>query len=245
MPAPRVLVPSITATDRVVSIDAADAHHLARVLRANIGDEVRVFDGRGRECTGRLAALDGKSASVNILHESTPTPEPHVKLTLAIGLLKGEQMDTVVRDATMLGATSIVPMTTKHVVVAAKAWKSNTALERWRRVAVASAKQCGRAVVPQVGAVMSFADVLASAPEVPKFLCVEPALAAHGMEKSVSNPRPLAAVVLVGPEGGWSAAELDQARAAGATLVNLGPRTLRAETVPTVVLTALWTAWGW
>jgi 16S rRNA (uracil1498-N3)-methyltransferase len=146
----------------------------------------------------------------------------------------------------MLGAFAIVPMVTTHVAVPSRAWKSTAALDRWRRVAVASAKQCGRAVVPAIDSVTSFADVLTSAPGVPVFMCVEPRLAADVMDKSgPSNPRPTAAVVLIGPEGGWSEAELDQARAAGATLVNLGPRTLRAETVPTVVLSALWTKWGW
>jgi 16S rRNA (uracil1498-N3)-methyltransferase len=245
MPSPRVLIPTIVATDRAVALDAADAHHLLRVLHMAVGDEVRVFDGRGREWLAHLASAGRASASLDIIHEVTPAPEPHVRVTLAIGLLKGEQMDAVVRDATMLGAFSIVPITTKHVAVPSRAWKSNAAIERWQRVAVASAKQCGRAVVPQVGAVAPFAQVLTAAPGVPSFMCVEPALAIQDAAGVKAGARPVAAMVFVGPEGGWSAEEVEQGRAAGATLVHLGPRTLRAETVPTVVLTALWTAWGW
>lgn len=245
MPTPRVLIPAITAADRVVALDAADAHHLTRVLRMAVGDEVRVFDGRGREWLAHLAVASRSSASLNIIHEATPAPEPHVRVTLAIGLLKGEQMDAVVRDATMLGVFSIVPITTKHVAVPSGARKSATAIERWRRVAIASAKQCGRAVVPNVGAVTPFAEMLTSAPGVPSFMCVEPALAIQDAAGVKAGHRPVAAMVFVGPEGGWSADEVEQGRAAGATLVHLGPRTLRAETVPTVVLTALWTAWGW
>lgn len=245
MPAPRVLIPAIVATDRTVALDPADAHHLIRVLRAAVGDEVRVFDGRGREWLAQIADAGRSSASLNIIHEVTPAPEPHVRVTLAIGLLKGEQMDAVVRDATMLGAFSIVPITTKHVAVSSRAWKSAAALERWRRVAVASAKQCGRAVVPQVGAVTPFAELVGAAPGVPAFMCVEPALAVQDAASVKAGPRPLAANVFVGPEGGWSADEIEQGRAAGAALIHLGPRTLRAETVPTVILTALWTAWGW
>jgi 16S rRNA (uracil1498-N3)-methyltransferase len=211
-----------------------------------VGDEVHVFDGRGREWTGHLTGLSGSSASVDIAHEVTPAAEPHVRLTLAIGLLKGDQMDSVVRDATMLGAFAIVPMATAHVAVPARARKSTKALERWRRVAVASAKQCGRAVVPEVTAVTSFAEVLASAADVPKFMCVEPSLAVDGLDKAgASRTRPIAAIVMVGPEGGWTIEEVDRARGLGVLLIHLGPRTLRAETVPTVVLTALWTAWGW
>jgi 16S rRNA (uracil1498-N3)-methyltransferase len=247
MTIPRVLLSTMTSADRVVTLSADDAHHLGRVMRARLGDEVRVFDGRGREWVGRLASLIGPTATVEIAHETVPAAEPHVRLTLAIGLLKGEQMDAVVRDATMLGAFAIVPMATAHVAVPARARKSSTALERWRRVAVASAKQCGRAVVPKIEAVTAFKDVVGSAPEVPKFMCVEPKLAVHGLDQAgaATKLRPVEAVVMVGPEGGWSPREIEQASAAGVSLIHLGPRTLRAETVPTVVLTALWTAWGW
>ena len=246
MPIARVLVPALTPADRNVALPVDEAHHLARVLRARVGDEVNVFDGKGREWVARLTAIDNKTTSVEILHETTPVAEPHVRLTLAIGLLKGDQMDSVVRDATMLGARSIVPMSTTHVAVPAKARKSTTALERWRRVAVASSKQCGRAVVPSISAVTSFSDVIESAPEIKKFMCVEPKLAVDGLDQAgAARSRPLDAIVLVGPEGGWSAKEVEHARTAGVSLIHLGPRTLRAETVPTVVLTALWTAWGW
>jgi 16S rRNA (uracil1498-N3)-methyltransferase len=80
----------------------------------------------------------------------------------------------------------------------------------------------------------------------PRFMCVEPRLATDGLDQAgAARTRPIEAAVFVGPEGGWSPRELDLARAAGVSLIHLGPRTLRAETVPTVVLTALWTAWGW
>jgi 16S rRNA (uracil1498-N3)-methyltransferase len=246
MPIARVLVPTLTGADRTIDVPADEAHHLTRVLRARAGDEVNVFDGRGREWVARLTTVEGRGATAEILHETTPVAEPHVRLTLAIGLLKGDQMDTVVRDATMLGARAIVPLVTAHVAVPAKARKSPAALERWRRVAVASAKQCGRAVVPTISPVSAFADVVDSVPEIRKFMCVEPKLAIDSLDPAgAARTRPLDAIVLIGPEGGWTTKEVEHARTAGVSLIHLGPRTLRAETVPTVVLTALWTAWGW
>lgn len=249
MALPRILIPPITSADRVVEVSDAEAHHLARVLRAGLGDEVYLFDGHGREWIGRIKAIAPKSVTVEVAHETTPVAEPHVRLTLAVGLLKGDQMDAVVRDATMLGVWKIVPMITSHVSVPAKAWKGTAVLERWRRIAVASTKQCGRAVVPEIGAVTKVANLLEPGAE-PLFMCVEPRLAAIGVEsvgkgEGTTRVRPSAATVFIGPEGGWTKSEVEDARKAGATLVHLGPRTLRAETVPTVVLTALWTAWGW
>jgi 16S rRNA (uracil1498-N3)-methyltransferase len=249
MAVPRILISPISPGDRRVEVSETEAHHLAHVLRAGVGDEVYVFDGRGREWIGRVSAVGAKSATVEIAHETTPAAEPHVRLTLAVGLLKGDQMDAVVRDTTMLGVWKIVPLITSHVSVSSKAVKGTAVLDRWRRVAVASAKQCGRAVVPEIAAATKLPQLLEPAGEL-VFMCVEPKLGAIGVEtvgkgEGAARVRPVAATVLVGPEGGWSKGEVEQARTAGATLIHLGPRTLRAETAPTVVLTALWTAWGW
>jgi 16S rRNA (uracil1498-N3)-methyltransferase len=246
MSVPRVFLPAITAADRVVALPAADSHHLVRVLRMKSGDEVRVFDGRGHEWTGRLTGSSASSAAVEIVGEVTPAEEPAVRVTLAVGLLPRDQMDAVIRDATMLGAWSIVPMVTARVSVPERAWRSGGAITRWRRVAVASARQCGRAVVPTVGAVTPFDTLLHLTVGSSLIMCVEPGPGVASVDVAAKAlPRPTSALVLVGPEGGWSGEELDVAVKAGATTVQLGPRILRAEVAPTVILTALWTSWGW
>ena len=154
-------------------------------------------------------------------------------------------MDAVVRDATMLGVARIVPVVSSHVVVPARAWRGDVALARWHRVAVSSAKQCGRAVVPQLTAASRFDELIGAAREESRLICVEPSHGGAAMSLLGADPRPSAALALVGPEGGWSAAELAAADARGFRRLHLGPRTLRAETAPTVLLSALWTAWGW
>jgi len=246
MSVPRVFVSTITANDRVVALPVADAHHLVRVLRLKAGDDVRVFDGRGHEWAGRLTGSSASSAAVEIVNEIAPAEEPAVRVTLAVGLLGRDQMDAVIRDATMLGVWAIVPMVTARVSVPERAWRSGGAITRWRRVAVASAKQCGRAVVPTVGAVTPFDTLLHLSAGSSLIMCVEPGPGAVSIGvPEVATPRPTSALVMVGPEGGWSSDERRAAVAAGATAVQLGPRILRAETAPIVILTALWTAWGW
>jgi 16S rRNA (uracil1498-N3)-methyltransferase len=165
-----------------------------------------------------------------------------VHLTLGIGVLKGTQLDDVIRDATMLGASAIVPVVSAHVAVPERAWK-NRSTDRWSRVASASASQCGRAVVPEIGDVASFDAVLSTPGLDVIVMCTEPA---SGSAQSVTAlPRARRALLLVGPEGGWAPAELERARAARAVFISLGPRTLRAQTAPAVALVALWTHWGW
>ena len=243
---PRLFVPSPAISGDRVALPAGEAHHATRVLRLREGDEVRVFNGAGQEWAGALAMTP--APAVVGLREVAAIAEPSVRVTLALALLKGDQMDTAVRDATMLGVAAIQPMVTDHVTVPPRAWQSGAALERWRRVAIASAKQCGRAVVPEIAPVRAFADVISASTDTSgaAVMCVEPAAGAPllAIGPAAAN-RPAAAVVYVGPEGGWSAAEIARARAEGAALISLGLRTLRAEAVPAVALTAIWTTWGW
>ena len=244
MSIPRFYAPGAAETGATVRLSGDEAHHLTRVLRFGIGDLVAVFDGAGREWSARVAAISRGGTTVELGAPTTPAAEPPVRVTLAIGLLKGDQMDAVVRDATMLGVTAIVPMTTAHVAVPARARQSAGALERWQRVAVASAKQCGRAVVPAISAATAFDELLKEGASDLLLMCVEPARAA-GAPSAVAGSSPADALVLIGPEGGWADREIAAAVYAGARLMHLGPRTLRAETAPTVVLSALWSAWGW
>jgi 16S rRNA (uracil1498-N3)-methyltransferase len=242
---PRFYVPEATA-EGVIHLSADEAHHLRHVLRLREGAELSVFNGQGREWTGRVLSADRQATlAVELLSELAPVPEPAVRVTLGIGLLKGDQMDGVVRDATMLGVARIVPVVSSHVVVPARAWRGDAALTRWHRVAVSSAKQCGRAVVPQIAPASRFDEVLEAADEESRLICVEPLHGGTAMSTLRTDPRPDAALALVGPEGGWSTAELAAADARGFRRLHLGPRTLRAETAPTVLLSALWTAWGW
>jgi 16S rRNA (uracil1498-N3)-methyltransferase len=243
MAVPRFYVPSMSAGIERVALPKDEAHHVTRVLRLPAGAPVRIFDGRGREWSGRLetGAKRGES-SVLVEGEATPVPEPEVPVTLAIGVLKGDQMDAVVRDATALGVVAIAPMETAHVTVPPRAWQSGAAVERWQRVAVAAAKQCGRAVVPTVRPVATLAAVLATRADT-MWLCAEPIIA-EGLTNHADR-RGSSALVLVGPEGGWSEQEVLLALRAGAGFFNLGPRTLRAELAPIVALSSLWTRWGW
>ena len=247
MSAPRIFWPE-SVVGGVAEIRGDAAHHLRQVLRIAVGDVVGLFDGRGLEWTGQVSEVSRHRVCVTGLVPITPISEARVPVTLAVGVLKGDQMDVVVRDATMLGVAAIAPMQTAHVTVPPKAWQSGAARDRWQRVAAASAAQCRRAVVPDVRAVTTFEQCVRE-PTALRLMCVEPALAESADGAAASDwrtvPRPASVQLLIGPEGGWSSAEVAQALAAGARPMHLGPRTLRAETTPIVALTLVSAAWGW
>jgi 16S rRNA (uracil1498-N3)-methyltransferase len=251
VPPPRFFAPALTASSRAIVLPAEEAHHLTRVLRLGLDDVVAVFDGRGGEWLARVAAMGRDEVMLELGETVTPVAEPPVAVTLAVGLLKGDQMDDVIRDATMMGVRAIAPMATAHVTVPERSWKGTRAIDRWHRVAVASAKQCRRAIVPEIQAVRTLEQVIGGAGESDaRLICLEPALQ-DSMEGRVFKPAPArhrvpsTALVLVGPEGGWSNAEVSVAAAAGCEALVLGPRTIRAERAPLVALSALWSHWGW
>lgn len=246
---PRVYWPAGEPCAGGAELTGDAAHHLRQVLRVTPGDVVGLFDGRGHEWVGQIATVSKPCVRVTDLRPITPVAEARVPVTLALGVLKGDQMDAVVRDATMLGVAAIVPLHTAHVTVPPKAWQSGAARDRWQRVAIASATQCRRAVVPAVHQVVEFGSSLRE-PFGLRLICVEPALAdAGGGQPGAGDWRsgepPSSVQVLIGPEGGWTAGEVAQAIAAGARPLSLGPRTLRAETTPTVALTLVSSFWGW
>jgi 16S rRNA (uracil1498-N3)-methyltransferase len=190
--------------------------------------------------------IRGESVNVRVLREVRPSAsETRTTVTLAQSVLKGERMDEVVRDAVMLGVSVIAPLVTTRSEMSLASLARGHRRARWERVAVASAKQCGRALVPSVCDPVDFADFLeetARSGAGTVLMLVEPSAGVGVMLKDLSQASPRSAVVLVGPEGGWTPEELSAGGAAGC-LVRLGARTLRADAVPIVALSALLTVW--
>jgi 16S rRNA (uracil1498-N3)-methyltransferase len=239
---PRFLADSLDADAGVARLSDDEARHLSQVLRLAVGDQVAVFDGAGREFRARVERVTRDGADLRLLEEFPAAPEPAVRLTLAQAVIKGEKMDEVIRDATMMGVSAIEPLITEHTSAHIRA---GHAPERWRRIAISSAKQCRRAVVPAIGVGTAFPDWLAQDRAEMRVLLVEPSAAVDGHPVStLSGSRPASASLLVGPEGGWSVAEITAAVRAGWVPITLGRRTLRADAVPIVAIGLLQFVWG-
>ena len=241
---PRFYVPDLDATAACMSLPDDEAAHLVRVLRLGTGAEVEVFDGRGGLWLAEVVEVGKRSASVRPIARATPAPEVALAVTLVIGVLKADKMDDVVRDAVMLGVAGILPVVSARSEISLSTVDKSQRVARWQRIAVSSAKQCGRAVVPAVGAARLLAAYLAEPVDGVRLICVEPSGTGDGVRSVQAVAKPTSAHVIVGPEGGWSPAELEAALRSGAVPVSLGGRTLRADAAPLVALTALLTSWG-
>ena len=241
---PRFFVPGIQSGATTVRLPDDEAHHLVRVLRLKPGASVAIFDGAGREWNGTVDTAGRSSATVRLNAAVVPVAEPPVAVTIGVALQKGDRMDTIVAEATALGVAVVAPLSTAHVAIPARARASGAVVARWERVAVAAAKQCGRASVPQIRPIAPLEQVLEQWRGGPILVSVEPGRDWPGGADG-AGPRPTQALVLVGPEGGWDEDEVRRLATAGARRVSLGPRTLRGDLAPAVLLSALWTSWGW
>ncbi len=146
----RFYVPDLPHEGALVALSDEEARHLTQVLRLALGDDVRVFDGHGREHLARVEVAARQRAEVRVGPQAAAAPELPLRLTLAASLLKGDKFDDVVRDAAMLGVHVVCPLVTARTEVPAARAGKVSRVERWKRVALNSAKQCGRAVVPEV-----------------------------------------------------------------------------------------------
>ena len=239
---PRFYAPDVGGIDQPVVLSEDEAHHLTRVLRLGVGALVHVFDGRGQEWRARVTRAGRTQVTVELL-DQVPTRRPAVAITVAQGVLKGEAMDDVVRDCTMLGVAALHPLLTQHTAV--KPSVAASAGERWRRVALASAKQCGAAALPQFTPVQPFASWIARGLPSLTLMLVEPVAGVPAMtlRELAAAPQPPEATLMVGPEGGWSRKEVEVAKQAGARPVSLGPMTLRADSAALVAAGALLALW--
>jgi 16S rRNA (uracil1498-N3)-methyltransferase len=234
VPLPRFHAPDLDVAARGVRLPPDEAKHLTRVLRLGVGDDVAVFDGRGREFHARVTAAARDAVDLELVAPLVPAPESRVPLTLVQAVLKGDKMDEVVRDATMMGVTAIEPVITARTIVR----QTGREPERWTRVAVSSAKQCGRATVPGIAPARPFAHWLATHAHGLPLILVEPSAAA-GDESSLRLLEHHAAgsiALIVGPEGGWTPEERQEAVARACVAVTLGGLTLRADAIPIAAL---------
>lgn len=208
-----------------------EAHHLARVLRARPGDPVRAFDGRGLEASGEVAEVAPDRVTLRLGEPEPSGAEADLRLTLAVGLLKGDKLSQVVRQGTELGVANVQLI---HGRRADLPRLSQAKLARLRRVAEEAAKQSGRAAIPEVRAPVAL-DAL---PLEGTALLGDPAADAT-LAQVLAGERPPAVTVLTGPEGGFTAEEVAVLEGRGARPVRLGPRVLRAETAPVALAAAL------
>ncbi len=241
MTEPRFFVPKDAIHGERVTFSPEQSRQIARVLRLLPGHAVYALDNRGYIYTVRLEHVHPREVWGRIVDVQEAMGEPPLHIALYLALLKGEKMDWALQKGTEVGVSAFVPMLTARTVVRRTEKKA-----RWARILQEAAEQCGRTRIPALHEIVTFAQALTHVRE------YDAALLAHNdddipcLREGIASihPAPQRVALFVGPEGGFSETEVEQARAQGVILVHLGPRVLRAETAAILFPTLILHHWG-
>lgn len=225
-------------------MSADEAHHCVNVVRHGVGDRVVVFDGRGHEATAEIVAATKREVALRVLERRESAPLA-ARITLAQAIPKGKNMDLIVEKAVELGAAAIAPLLTERTVVQLDAREAEAKRAKWQTVALEACKQCGQNRLPGVATPVPLktfletrlpSGLLLIGSLQPDARSIKSALADHASE-SITPPNDV--TILIGPEGDFTPAEIDLAKAHGAHPITLGPITLRTETAAIYCLSVL------
>ncbi len=221
-----------------------EAQHAARVLRLHPGDEIELSDGEGHLFSAELTEVSREHVQARLL-EAVPDKEPPLRLTLYMGYPKAEKLELIVQKLTELGACRIVPVVMARSVARPEARDAARKKERYERISLEAAKQCGRGRIPEVAEPMSWKRALEDMAG--REVMLTPWEEARGVRLGdvyAACPQVRDLGLLIGPEGGISAEEMEEARSYGARPVTLGPRILRAETAAIASAAVVMALWG-
>jgi 16S rRNA (uracil1498-N3)-methyltransferase len=220
-----------------VTITGPDVVHIVKVLRLGIGDPLTVLDGRGKVYEALIEQAGREAVICTIIKESEAKGPTAVRIALVQGLPKGDKMDLIVQKATELGVYKFVPLVCDRSVVKLLGDKPQRRAERWQRIAREAAKQCRRPDVPEVLPPVGWEEALAGMPENVNALIPWEEENQKSLKKILGESEPQGDVyVFIGPEGGFTAAEVELACSHGVRPVTLGKRILRTETAGLAVL---------
>jgi 16S rRNA (uracil1498-N3)-methyltransferase len=222
-----------------IALPAAAAHHAVRVVRLAVGDALTLFDGAGGEYAATLAAADRSGVHVRILSFDPVERESPFAVTIAQAISAGDAMDFALRKAVELGVTALQPIVSERSAPLPSGVRGDKRLAHWRGIAVAACEQCGRNRIPPVAPAVPWSEWLGTW----KGAGVVLSPGATAVLASLPRPGPPVALA-IGPEGGFSAREIDAAKRAGWQAVSFGPRVLRTETAAVAALAAVQSLWG-
>jgi 16S rRNA (uracil1498-N3)-methyltransferase len=225
-----------------ILLSPAETHHLTRVLRLSQGAQVEIFDGQGKEYEARIIAFEAQGARLQIMTERPGLDESPLTITLGLALARSDTFDLAIRQATEMGVNNFIPFFSERSIVKPKSW-SRSRLDRWERLARETLKSCQRQVMPQIELPVDFPEAIQASEDVKIIFWEE--TRRHTPNTALSTiPAPRSARLLIGPEGGFTPAEVDLARSAGFMVLGLGPRRLKVETAALAALTIVQYSWG-
>lgn len=237
---PRFHLPENLSVGQTVALPDNIVRHL-NVLRVRPNENITLFDGKGKAHAARLSFLEKRRAEAEILHEETADTESPLNITLIQSISSGERMDFTLQKSVELGVTAIQPVISERCIVRLDGERAAKRLARWQEIVISACEQSGRNTVPPVLPIIGYREALDKMPSESTKLI----MSINRARKLGDIRQPSGAIAfMVGPEGGWTEQEEQQAFDAGFQAVTLGKRILRTETAALAALAAMQTLWG-
>lgn len=234
---PQFLVSSGQQPGNLVVLSPEESRHLVKVLRKQEGDTVLLTDGHGHRFSGRIRSTALRAATI-LIEEALPEKTLHGQLTLAQALLKGDKMEFVIQKAAELGVHAVIPFASSRSI--SKIDPRTTKISRWKKIAQAASKQCGRAAHMVVEESVLFETLVEKEAEGTKIIFWEEAnRSLRDFFCGAPSDSMESVAALIGPEGGFSRTEVDFAVGHGFAPVSLGSLILRAETAAVAAITLI------
>jgi len=224
-----------------LELDEAETHHALHVLRLKQGDRAAVFNGRGAEATVEITGATKSTLELRRLHHSRTPPLP-CEIILGQAVPKGKNMELIIQKATELGASSVAPLLSDRTVIQYEPDEAAKKQEKWHTVVVEAAKQCGQNWIPSVERPVTMKQFFDARPKFDLMLIASLQSDAKHLKNVLSDfgeKHPARTLILVGPEGDFTPAEISLAKSHGCQPITLGPIVLRTETAAIYCLSVL------
>ena len=225
-------------------LDEDEAHHALDVLRMKAGDRAVVFNGRGAEATVEFAGVQKHHVELRAIQHAKTAPLP-CRITLAQAIPKGKNMEFIIEKATELGAAAVVPLLSERTVIQLDAKEVAKKQEKWQTAAIEACKQCGQNWLPEIRRPLTLKDYFNSNPRFDLMLIASLQPDSLHFKKvlaeyiAANQKKPANVLVLVGPEGDFTPAEISLAKSHGCRPITLGPIVLRTETAAIYTMSIL------
>ncbi|WP_127217826.1 16S rRNA (uracil(1498)-N(3))-methyltransferase [Neisseria meningitidis] len=237
---PRFHLPENLSVGQTVNLPDNIVRHL-NVLRVRPNENITLFNGKGKAHAAQLTVLEKRRAEAEILREETADTESPLNITLIQSISSGDRMDFTLQKSVELGVTAIQPVISERCIVRLDGERAAKRLARWQEIVISACEQSGRNTVPPVLPIIGYREALDKMPSESTKLI----MSINRARKLADIRQPSGAIVfMVGPEGGWTEQEEQQAFDAGFQAVTLGKRILRTETAPLAAIAAMQTLWG-
>lgn len=236
----RIFQPGYLNEGEIINLNEAAVHHLSNVLRVSLGVEIILFNGEGFEYLAEITGMDKKNIEARVFKKCEIERESPLSIELLQGISRGERMDVVMQKSVELGVKEITPLFTARCEVKLTPERLVRRIEHWQKIIIGACEQSGRLLLPKLNIPVPLTQWLRQPKQALKLVCVP------GGEKTLAQlPSEIHQVILlIGPEGGLTDAEVEQAFLNDFIPLSLGPRILRTETATIAALSLLQAKWG-